>query len=193
MKALNYSLLSTICALIIGVLLVVWPDVAMNYLVISIGVLFIIPGLTGIFYYYSTAKSRKEQGIKTIFPVHALGSMLLGLWLMIMPDFFVKSLMYVLGILLVLAGLSQLLKLISVRNMVRVPFIMYVFSILILLAGMLVLFNPFSAAAIPFMILGISAIFYALTDLLRLIKYKKKIIIEEKDIVDITPIEEIKE
>lgn len=193
MKAFNYSLLSTICALIIGVLLVVWPDVAVNYLVISIGVLFLIPGLTGIFYYFATEKSRREQGIKNIFPIPALGSVIFGFWLMIMPEFFVGILMYVLGILLVLAGLSQLMKLISVRNMVNVPFIMYVFSVLILFAGMLVLFNPFSAAAMPFMILGISAIFYALTDLLRLIRYRKKQIVENRDVVDITPIEEIKE
>lgn len=193
MKTLNYSLLSTICALIIGILLVVWPDVAVSYLVITIGVLFFIPGMTGIFFYYSTAKSMEKKGIKKIFPIPALGSAMLGFWLMLMPDFFIEILMYVLGVLLVLAGLSQLMKFLAVRKTLEVPVFMPVFSVLILMAGMLVLFNPFSAAAVPFMILGISAIFYALTDLLRLIKYKKQQIEEEKNIVDITPIEEIKE
>lgn len=189
---MNYSLLSTICSLIIGVLLVVWPDVAVSYLVISIGVLFLIPGLIGVFSYFSS-NGKGEGSVRKMFPVPALGSVILGFWLMIMPKFFVGILMYVLGVLLVLAGLSQLMKLISVRNAVRVPFLMYFLSVLILVAGMLVLINPFGAAEIPFMILGISAIVYALTDMLRLIRYKKKQIEEEKNIVDITPIEEIKD
>ena len=193
MKMLNYSLLSNIFTLIIGILLVVWPGVIVDYFVISIGVLFLIPGLTGIFYYYSTAKAREEQGIKSVFPIPALGSVVLGLWLMIMPEFFEKALMYLLGVLLVLAGLSQLMKLIAVKNVVKVPFVMYIFSVLILLAGMFVLFNPFEVLSAPFVLLGVSAIFYALTDLFRLIKYKNKQIVEEKNIVDITPVEEIKD
>ena len=45
MKSVNNTLVSSICALIIGTLLVVWPGVAVNYLVITIGVLFLLPGL----------------------------------------------------------------------------------------------------------------------------------------------------
>ena len=44
MKSMNYSLIRTICALVIGLVLVLWPDAAINYIVITIGVLFLIPG-----------------------------------------------------------------------------------------------------------------------------------------------------
>ena len=131
--------------------------------------------------------------IKSVFPVAAVGSALLGFWLMIMPDFFITTLMYVLGVLLVLAGLSQLFNFISVRSFTRVPFLMYVIPVLVLLAGIVVLANPFQAATLPFTILGISAIVYSLTDLIRLIRFKKKVMKEEENIVDITPIEEIKD
>ena len=185
MRNFNYYALSSICALIIGVLLVVWPGEAVRYLVITIGVLFLLPGLIGVFGYFATAKRREEAGIK--------GSALLGFWLMIMPDFFITTLMYVLGVLLVLAGLSQLFNFISVRSITRVPFLMYVIPVLVLLAGVVVLANPFQAATLPFTILGISAIVYSLTDLIRLIRFKKKVMKEEENIVDITPIEEIKD
>lgn len=193
MRNFNYYALSSICALIIGVLLVVWPDVAVRYLVITIGVLFMLPGLIGIFGYFATAKRREEAGIRATLPVSAIGSVLLGFWLMIMPDFFITILMYVLGALLVLGGLSQLFNFISVRNITRVPFIMYMIPVLVLLAGIIVLVNPFQAAAVPFIILGISSIVYALTDLFRLIRYKKKVLDKEVEIEDITPIEEIKD
>ncbi len=193
MRNFNYYALSSICALIIGVLLVVWPGEAVRYLVITIGVLFLLPGLIGVFGYLATAKRREEAGIRSAFPVAAVGSALLGFWLMIMPDFFITTLMYVLGVLLVLAGLSQLFNFISVRNFTKVPFLMYVVPVLVLLAGIVVLANPFQAAAVPFIILGISSIVYALTDLFRLIRYKKKVLDKEVEIEDITPIEEIKD
>ena len=41
MKSMNYSLIRTICALVIGLVLVLWPDAAINYIVITIGVLFL--------------------------------------------------------------------------------------------------------------------------------------------------------
>lgn len=193
MRNFNYYALSSICALIIGVLLVVWPGEAVRYLVITIGVLFLLPGLIGVFGYFATVKRREEAGIKSVFPVAAVGSALLGFWLMIMPDFFITTLMYVLGVLLVLAGLSQLFNFISVRSITRVPFLMYVIPVLVLLAGVVVLANPFQAATLPFTILGVSAIVYSLTDLIRLIRFKKKVMKEEENIVDITPIEEIKD
>ena len=66
MRNFNYYALSSICALIIGILLVVWPGEAVRYLVITIGVLFLLPGLIGVFGYFATAKRREEAGIKSV-------------------------------------------------------------------------------------------------------------------------------
>ena len=190
MNSLNYGLISSLCALVIGVLLVVWSGVAVTYLVMAIGALFLIPGLFGICsYFYVVWKTRQEDGIRVIFPVVAVGSALLGLWLIISPDFFVKILMYVLGILLLLGGLNQLGGLVAARRYVSVPVLMYIVSVLIMAAGFVVLFNPFEAAMVPFIVLGVSFIVYALTDFLRLIRFHRK----ERNVQDVTPIEETKE
>lgn len=169
---MNYALMSGLCALIIGILLVVWPDAAVNYLVITIGVLFLLPGLLGLFGYF--ASSRQPDGMSRPFPIVALGSACFGLWLMIMPAFFVSILMYILGVLLVLGGVAQLSNFISVRNVVKVPVVWYIISVLVLIAGLVVLFNPFQAATVPFILLGVSAIVYGATDLIRLLFYRRK-------------------
>ena len=54
MKSMNYSLIRTICALVIGLVLVLWPDAAINYIVITIGVLFLIPGFIVLIGYFGT-------------------------------------------------------------------------------------------------------------------------------------------
>ena len=46
--------------------------------------------------------------------------------------------------------------------------------LLILVAGVVVLFNPFEAAEVPFIFLGASAVVYSLTDLLRLIRFRRR-------------------
>ncbi len=173
MKPFNYAVVSSISALIIGIMLVVWPDVAVSYLVITIGVLFLLPGLLGIFSYALYAR-KQDQPSGNTFPIAALGSALFGLWLIIMPAFFVGILMYVLGVLLVMAGLNQLVNFAAVRSYVKVPLGVYLIPSLVLIAGLVVLFNPFEAATVPFILLGVSAIVYGFTDLIRLLRFRKK-------------------
>lgn len=185
MKSFNYAVMSSLCALVIGILLVVWPEEAIIYLVITVGVLFLLPGLMGLFSY--AFSRRKGNEIQKSFPIIALGSTLLGFWLVIMPDFFIRILMYLLGVLLVLGSLFQLINFISTRQVVKVPLLLYILSVLILVAGIVILFNPFTAAAVPFIILGVSAIIYALNDLVRLLFYYRK---RNKDITDVKIIEE---
>ena len=110
---MNYSIIRCICALVIGVLLVAWPEAAILYLVITIGVLFLVPGLFSLSGYLIRGK---QDGSR--FPIAGLGSLLFGLWLMIMPAFFVGILMYVLGAVLVLAGAAVPFIILGVSSIV---------------------------------------------------------------------------
>ena len=184
MKTFNYGLLSSLCSLIIGILLVVWPGEAVMYLVITIGVLFLLPGLMGLL---SALTNRNKTG--AAFPIISVGSALLGLWLIIMPGFFINILMYVLGALLVLAGLNQVSALVTLRKTASVPAVVYVIPVLVLIAGLVVLFNPFEAASLPFIVLGASAIVYSLTDLFRVLRYRMSM---KKKVTDVEIIEEVK-
>ena len=189
MKAMNYSVIRSICSIVIGLLLVVWPEAAVGYLVIAIGALFLVPGLVSIFAYVMN-----RNKVKVPFPIVSVGSFLFGLWLMVSPAFFVGILMYVLGIVLVFAGVSQIINLMNFRSWAQVSMGYFVFPVLILVAGMVVLLNPFTAAAIPFIILGVSCMVYGITDIINNLRFKKK---EEntpyQDVVveDITPVEEL--
>lgn len=67
---MNYSIIRCICALVIGVLLVAWPEAAILYLVITIGVLFLVPGLFSLSGYLIRGK---QDGSR--FPIAGLGSL----------------------------------------------------------------------------------------------------------------------
>ena len=100
MRSINGAVLRSAFAMVLGFVLVLWPEAAITYLVITIGILFILPGLFAILSYFTRPKN--ENGEKPMFPIEAAGSVLFGAWLVIMPEFFVNILMYVLGALLVI-------------------------------------------------------------------------------------------
>ncbi len=181
-RRLNYSWIRSVFALILGVFLVMYPGEASLYLVMMIGLLFLLPGIIALWSFFVD----NHRQFRT-FPVLGLGSSLLGIWLLVMPGFFIAILMYVLGIMLILAGINLIGGLMSACRYTTISLGFYVIPILISLAGLLVLFNPFTSASIPFIILGISSIVYALSDLFNAYRFRnvrtkaEEIIINESD------------
>ena len=106
MKGLSYSFLRAICALVIGLVLVMFPDQAGDYFVITIGVIFLVPSLVSIIGYFAQSTEMRSR-----FPVEGVGSLLFGLWLIIMPGFFADLLTFVLGFILVMGGVQQIASL----------------------------------------------------------------------------------
>ena len=92
MKGLSYSFLRAIGALVIGLILVMFPDQAGDYLVITVGAIFLVPSLISIIGYFAQSGENSRR-----FPVEGVGSLLFGLWLIIMPGFFADLLTFVLG------------------------------------------------------------------------------------------------
>ena len=51
MKVVNNPALRSVFAIVLGLILVLWPAATINYLVIVIGVLFLVPGLIAMIGY----------------------------------------------------------------------------------------------------------------------------------------------
>ncbi len=149
-----------------------WPEAAITYLVVTIGILFILPGLFAVLGYFIRPKDEYVE--KPMFPIEAVGSILFGAWLAVMPEFFVNILMYVLGALLVIAGVQQLASLISARKWSDIPWGFYLMPVLILITGIMILAYPFGAAANTFVIFGVASIFYGACELVNWYKFRKR-------------------
>lgn len=169
MKGLSYSFLRAICALVIGLVLVMFPDQAGDYFVITIGVIFLVPSLVSIISYFAQSTEMRSR-----FPVEGVGSLLFGLWLIIMPGFFADLLTFVLGFILVMGGVQQIASLSAARRWMPVPGGFYVVPVLILLAGLVALFNPTGVRSTAFIIIGISSLVYAASELLNWFKFTRR-------------------
>lgn len=169
MKGLSYSFLRAICALVIGLVLVMFPDQAGDYFVITIGVIFLVPLLISIIGYFAQSTEMRSR-----FPIEGVGSLLFGLWLIIMPGFFADLLTFVLGFILVMGGVQQIASLSAARRWMPVPGGFYVVPVLILLAGLVALFNPTGVRSTAFIIIGISSLVYAASELLNWFKFTRR-------------------
>ena len=107
MKGISYSFLRAVFALVLGIVLIVWPNEALNYLIITIGILFLIPGLISTIGYFA----KKNEETELPFPLEGIGSILFGLFLVIIPSFFVDILTILLGLVLIIGGIQQIASL----------------------------------------------------------------------------------
>lgn len=157
-----------VTAFAIGLLLVLFPDQASNYFVMVIGLLFTLPALVslGIFL------AGKKRGVTL--PIMGIGSLLFGLWLIIMPEFFVTLLTYVLGFILLVGGVQQLSWLQVARSWKRVSPYYYIVPVLIVVAGLVALFNPGGVQRTAFLIIGGASLFYAVQELVSQLLLRKQ-------------------
>jgi len=172
MNKISSATLRSALSIVLGFVLVLWPEIAASYLVITIGILFILPGIFSLIGYFSRDKSIDAP--KTSFPLEAAGSILFGIWLVIMPNFFINIMMYVLGALLVLAGLLQIISLYKARRWSYVQWGYYIVPALILFIGIVILAYPFGTVTTTFMVFGVTMIIYGFTELFNTYKFRRK-------------------
>ncbi|MCD8203489.1 MAG: DUF308 domain-containing protein [Prevotella sp.] len=185
MKVLQSSFFRAICAIVVGILLISNPDSTVTGITIAIGAMFLISGAISCATYFA-AKARKnddvevydEQGrliapIKPVFPIVGLGSVLLGLVLMLLPGVFVKSLMYVLGAILLLGAINQFMSLISANRVSHIPLWFWICPIIILLIGLFVILKPMESASLPLIIIGWCLLLYGVSECINAIKINK--------------------
>ena len=158
MKKINYAFVRAICALLAGLVLVLFPNEAGNYLVITVGALFLIPSLFTLIGYYVQRKDYPAY-----FPIDSVGGILFGLLLMVVPGFF-----------LLLGGIQQISMLIAARHWSEVPFSYFIVPSLVLLAGIYAVMNSNGARNTAFIIIGVTFIIYALFELVNWFKFTRR-------------------
>ena len=168
MKNINYAFLRAICALVAGVVLVMFPNEAGNYFVITIVALFMLPSLIGLISYFT---HRKDY--PAFFPVDSVGGLLFGLLLMLMPGFFANFLTFVLGFFLLIGGIQQLSMLIAARHWSSVPIGYFIVPSLIFLAGIYALVNPNGTRNTAVIGIGVACIIYAIFELINWFKFTR--------------------
>ena len=186
MRILQSSVFRALCAIIIGVLLIKFPDNTVKGITVAIGVLFLISGVISCVTYFWSKRNVSEYkiydaegnlvaGEQPTFPIVGIGSAILGLILALTPTAFVSALMYVIGAILILGAINQYMNLINGRRYGRVSFWYWLMPTIILLTGLYVLIKPLAPLEIAMLVLGWCTLHYGVVELINALKlYRDK-------------------
>ncbi|MCK9160334.1 MAG: DUF308 domain-containing protein [Bacteroidaceae bacterium] len=163
MKKINSSFLRILMAVVLGLVLVIWPGDAVGYLVITIGILFLIPGLLSLISYMTP---RLSLFSRRRFPFGGIACTLLGICLIVKPDFFANATIFVLGFFLAMAGVQQISSLIKARGWMKVPFGFFIAPLLLLIVSIFCLFKTEQIRDMIFIAFGVMCLVYAAYELL---------------------------
>ena len=207
MRILQSSVFRALCAIIIGALLIKFPDNTVKGITIAIGALFLISGLIScVTYFWSKhhvseykiydAEGNLVAGEQPTFPIVGIGSAILGLILALTPTAFVSALMYIIGIVLVLGAINQYMGLLGGRRYGRVALWYWLMPTLILLTGLYVMLKPMAPLNTAMLILGWCMLVYGVVELINALKFyrdKKSWIKAQEGPQQLDTFEEIKD
>ncbi|MBO5864427.1 MAG: DUF308 domain-containing protein [Bacteroidaceae bacterium] len=179
----------SVATIIIGVLLVMHREAILPIIVQCVGAVFILPGLFALVsYLLNNRKETVQKWQPAVVMLTSVGSIVFGLWLLLSPSFFIGVSMMLLGGLITLHGLYQITALILARKYSSMPFVMFIMPLTLMVLGLAVLVNPFDAASVPFLLLGIGAVVGGISDLINslYIMYRRRK--HDKENEDITEI-----
>lgn len=181
MRILQSSLFRALSALVIGCLLIKYPDNTVNWITIAIGVLFLLSGIVSLLTYWNAlrhvgeytiydAQGRIVAGTKPVFPFVGIGSIILGLILVLMPSQFVTALTYIIEIVLVLGALNLLMALVTARIFARLSFIFWLLPSIVLVVGIYFMVKPLEPASMTMSALGWLSLLYGVTEMVNALK-----------------------
>ncbi|MBO7230930.1 MAG: DUF308 domain-containing protein [Bacteroidaceae bacterium] len=159
------SVIRSLSAVLIGVLLIVLKDSAMPFLVRLVGVAFFLPALISVINIYSTRKGAPLFPM-VLMSIVDVGSMLFGLWLIIFPITFIELFVGMLAVALFCFSLFQIYVILSSYGRVGLQWGLLATPVLLAVLSVVLFANPFGTMKTVSVILGICAIVSGISDVL---------------------------
>lgn len=159
-------IVKAVCAILVGVLLIASPGTYTLLMVRIIGGVILVAGLVPVagFWFPSPSSVGRPP-----LPVFGVGTILLGIMLILVPQVFVRALMYVLALLFLMCGVQQFVGQVSARGSRPLRWWPLFLSVALVALGIFVLANPMQSASVPFFLLGVGSIVYGGNELRRVL------------------------
>jgi uncharacterized membrane protein HdeD (DUF308 family) len=179
-KSANPSrlLIRGIFSIIVGGIIVAVPDLTMNMVMRGLGLLMVIDGIVAFIIDYSQ-RDKRTQNPWALMPRGTL-SAIIGAILLIFPGFLVNIFVFVLGIILFMAGFSLLTTQLSSRKF-GVSWIMVMFSVVALVSGVVMITKPFESTQAILIFFGVIILLYGIAEIVWSFKLRKMLKEVEKN------------
>lgn len=142
---LNFILTALFCILC-GAVLFVWPDMSARIACMVLGAILV---LMGIIYFVSFLSTPSGTFIKQVHLVLTIVFVVIGVWILLKPDFVIGLIPVIVGIILVLHGFYDLQQAVFLgRAKYGFWWLVLLLAGLTIVLGGILLWNPFEAMSI---------------------------------------------
>ena len=167
------ELLMAVISLVLGIIMVIFPQKTMSVICYVIAGAILLYGVIDIISYFT---SKSYEGNFSLTLLRGVVVSVIGIIIFIRPSYLSTFIPIVLGILLIIDGITSIQKSVFLKNNnVYFWHISMIESILTLALGIFVLINPLSAQNAIIICLGISFIWYGITSVWNYLYVQKKI------------------
>ena len=151
-------LLTGVIALLFSIVMIAWPGEVVTYLMLVVGWMLVIIG--GLPTLYALARRYPISFVSVI-------CLVVGILVLLFQPLFLKGVMWLFGLILVLASIHQFNVLtVAKRAGMVVAGYNYLYPCVLLLAGVITLVDPFQQLEALVMFFGFGLLFYGITLLL---------------------------
>lgn len=171
MKIISSYIFRSLCSLLVGLLLLFNAAQMPELIVRLIGLLFLLPGVFGVSVYLY-GRLNPHAIVRPSFPLMSIGSIFFGVFLEIYPEEFVSYLIFLMGFLLLLAGINQFMSMFANRKVSPFSFLLMLMPLVLIGIGIYCLTHTNEAAETLFKILGATCIYYGLSDMFLALRTK---------------------
>ena len=162
-----------VISLVLGIIMVIFPQKTMSVICYVIAGAILLYGVIDIISYFT---SKSYEGNFSLTLLRGVVASVIGIIIFIRPSYLSTFIPIVLGILLIIDGITSIQKSVFLKNNnVYFWHISMIESILTLALGIFVLINPLSAQTDIIISAGISFIWYGITSVWNYLYVQKKI------------------
>ena len=158
------GIISSIIAIILGIVLVIWPAVVAQSIVQILGILLIAAGVISLF---SFLKSKSSLLLASI-----ILEVLIGIVFLSAPVFILKYLFIVMGILLVAAGIGEIVRLVKMSYGLKASWKLFLLPAIVTACGLFLVFCPKTSTSLVVIYFGVALIIYGISELITAIKLR---------------------
>lgn len=155
--------ISAVLCILLGIVLVVWPDISMQIACTAIGIVLLVGGVVRLVQYFVVRDGSMYAQMNLIMGIVLA---VVGVWIVLKPDKVLAIIPIIIGIVIVIHGLNNLQQAISLyKENYDKWWIALILGILTVGFGILLICRPFAALDTVVVLIGIFLIYDGLSDL----------------------------
>ena len=155
--------ISAVLCIVLGVVLVVWPDMSMQIACVAIGVVLLLGGVVRLVQYFVVRDGSMYAQMNLIMGIVLA---VVGIWIVLKPEKVLAIIPIIIGIVIVLHGLNNLQQAITLcKDKYDKWWVALILGLLTVGFGVLLICRPFAALDTVVMLIGIFLIYDGISDL----------------------------